>query len=259
LILENFNQSWVLVDLILVGMDKDSNLKNHSLFSDNGGGAPKTTLARPRREARLAYSPLLGRDVIKFRAHVCLLAPTRSGTKIKIVFCDQLAANAALSADLGFYGRRGRTTYEQNGPTDHIPIFLNHFISKPSENATILRALFVDKNWSAGQIAQFTGWSKTAVIDALQLHEITRAPKTAALRPRYGWKIEDGELIPHVRQQAVIARMKKWREAGASFHQIAKNLNEGNIPTLFGKKWEHKAVHQILNREANSKSGKAES
>jgi hypothetical protein len=88
-------------EICLDGMDKDSNLKNHSLFSDNGGGAPKTTLARPRREARLAYSPLLGRDVIKFRAHVCLLAPTRSGTKIKIVFCDQLAANAALSADLG--------------------------------------------------------------------------------------------------------------------------------------------------------------
>ncbi len=51
--------------------------------------------------------------MIQLRAHVCLLAPLLAGTKIKIDFLDHLAANAALSADLGnFFGERGEMAGE---------------------------------------------------------------------------------------------------------------------------------------------------
>jgi hypothetical protein len=145
-------------------------------------------------------------------------------------------------------GWSARTISEQTSPSDHIPIFINHFIAKPSENATLLRVLFAEKSWSAKQIAAFTGWSKTSVIEALQLHDITREAKPA-LRAKYGWKLENGILTPHVRQQLAIAKMKKLRGQGQSFKQIAQTLNQSGTPAWCGHAWDYRAVNKVLNRE----------
>ena len=82
--------------------------------------------------------------------------------------------------------------------------------------------------------------------DALAAHRITREAKTPT-RARYGWKIENGELVPHVRQQLVIERMKKLRTGeGWSLHQIAGHLNEKRILSATGKKWDHSSVQIVL-------------
>ena len=102
--------------------------------------------------------------------------------------------------------------------------------------------LFVEKQHSAAQISQKTGWPKTSVIEALQLHGITREPK-APIVARYGWKLEDGQLVPHVRQQLVIQKMKKLRDGeGWSLNRVAKHLSESGVLTRTGKKWDHKVV-----------------
>lgn len=111
-----------------------------------------------------------------------------------------------------------------------------------------MKALFVEKQWSAGQISKFSGWPKTSVIEALKAHDITRDPK-APTKVRFGWKVEDGNLVPHVRQQLVIGKILKLRDREKmSFNQIAKALNIGGIPTLSGKKWEHKTIKAIVAR-----------
>src|SRR5262249_50238013 len=96
-------------------------------------------------------------------------------------------------------------------------------------------------------ISQFTGWPKTTVTDALKELGITREPKIP-LKARYGWKILDGSLVPHTRQQLVIEKMRRFREVkGWSWNKIAEFLNERHIPTLNGKKWDHKTVKLSVN------------
>ena len=146
-----------------------------------------------------------------------------------------------------YNGRGAKPICEQNPQRPHLSIFVNHFLSKPSENASLLRVLFVEKQWSAAQISKVTGWPKTSVIDALNLHAITREAKDS-VRPRYGWKVEDGQLVPHIRQQLVVEKMKKLRDGeGWSLNRIARFLNEKKITTAHGKRWDHKAVQIVLN------------
>jgi hypothetical protein len=49
-------------------------------------------------------------------------------------------------------------------------------------------------------------------MDALATHCITREAKVAT-RARYGWKVEEGELVPHIRQQLVIEKVMKLRSS----------------------------------------------
>lgn len=86
------------------------------------------------------------------------------------------------------------------------------------------------------------------MIEALQLHDLTREAKPT-LKARYGWKIQDGELILHARQQIAIQRILKMRQGGASFRCIAEFLNQKKIPTLSGGRWEHKTIQAIVERE----------
>src|SRR5690606_40062314 len=67
-----------------------------------------------------------------------------------------------------------------------------------------------------------------------------------AVKARYGWKVVDGELIPHTRQQVVIERIKRLREKdGLSLNQIAKTLNTKCVPTLTGGKWDRSEERRV--------------
>lgn len=62
----------------------------------------------------------------------------------------------------------------------------------------------------------------------------------------YGYQLEDGKLIPEPQEQAIISKMKQWREKGATFQTICDNLNDAFIPTKTGKKWTPGIAHKIL-------------
>lgn len=111
----------------------------------------------------------------------------------------------------------------------------------------MLKTLFVERAWSVGQISNFTGWPRTTILDALQANGLTRDPKPT-VKPCYGWKLVDGVRVPHVRQQLVIQKIKKLRDKNYSLNRIASELNTQAVPSPGGKKWDHKTIRIILNR-----------
>jgi|SRR5581483_3989900 len=146
-------------------------------------------------------------------------------------------------------GRGARTTSERNETPNYLSIFINHFLSKPQENAALLKALFIEKAWSVGQISKFTGWPRSTIVDALEAHDLTRDPKPI-VKPCYGWKLIDGVRVPHVRQQLIIQKIKKLRNKSYSLNRIAVELNAQALPSPGGKKWDHKTIKIVLNRNA---------
>ncbi len=64
----------------------------------------------------------------------------------------------------------------------------------------------------------------------------------------YGFVADDGSLLPDPREQAVIAEIREWRDAGLSYNNIAGHLNERGIPAKHGGTWGAQTVYNILNR-----------
>lgn len=62
----------------------------------------------------------------------------------------------------------------------------------------------------------------------------------------YGFRAEDGKLIPDATEQAVIARMQALREQGTSYNGIADSLNADGIPAKLGGIWRSQTVSNIL-------------
>lgn len=76
-----------------------------------------------------------------------------------------------------------------------------------------------------------------------------RGEKTGGNIP-YGYQLEDGKLIPEPQEQAIINKMKQWREQGATFQAIADRLNNKGIVTKLGKAWDRAKIYQIISKAA---------
>jgi hypothetical protein len=88
--------------------------------------------------------------------------------------------------------------------------------------------------------------------------EITR-PKKPRVKPSFGWKLSDeGRLIPHVREQKIVKRIVQLSARGLSPTRIAKFLSAKGIPTKTKKRWEHKTIQAILEREGRRKDNAGE-
>ncbi|MBI4404617.1 MAG: recombinase family protein [Deltaproteobacteria bacterium] len=111
-----------------------------------------------------------------------------------------------------------------------------------------MRVLFVEKQWSARQVAEFTGWSKTSVIGAIANLGLHRDRKPYIKEP-YGWKLLNGNLVPHIRERKVIKTIMRLKSDGYTANRIATFLNERVVPTKNRKRWEHKTIKAILERE----------
>lgn len=76
-----------------------------------------------------------------------------------------------------------------------------------------------------------------------------RGEKTGGNIP-YGYQLEDGKLIPEPQEQAIISKMKRWREKGATFQAIADRLNDKGVATKLGRAWDRSKIFQILGKVA---------
>lgn len=76
-----------------------------------------------------------------------------------------------------------------------------------------------------------------------------RGEKTGGHIP-YGYQLENGKLIADPQEQAIISKMKQWREKGATFQAIADRLNNKGIATKLGKSWDRAKIYQILDKAA---------
>jgi DNA invertase Pin-like site-specific DNA recombinase len=66
--------------------------------------------------------------------------------------------------------------------------------------------------------------------------------------PAYGYRVEDGQLVPDADEQAALARIAELRAMGATLRQIARTLDaEGHRPRR-AQRWHPEALRRIVQR-----------
>lgn len=75
--------------------------------------------------------------------------------------------------------------------------------------------------------------------------------------PPYGWHVERGQLVEHVAEQRVLARIHELRTAGLSLRQIATQLEIERLPPKRGTRWHPETVARIIRRTGEQGSGEA--
>lgn len=130
----------------------------------------------------------------------------------------------------------------------YMSVFIAHFLSLPKENLAILRNLYVEYGLTGQQISEITEgqWSRPSVIGTLKKLGIKR-PKLSSTT-KYGEKNAGCKRVPHLGELRVIQRVCQMREGGLLFHQIAKTLNEGGVPSRLGDSWGAGMVEKIYRR-----------
>ncbi len=130
----------------------------------------------------------------------------------------------------------------------YLSVFIPHFIGNPSENHEILRKLYLDFDLSSYQIAEITGWSRTAISDFLRRENITK-DVIKSPSPKFGERTVGGLRIPHQTEQKIIHKILTLKTSGTSFREIARVLNENGIPTKRRGQWSKTTVQDIYKRE----------
>lgn len=82
-------------------------------------------------------------------------------------------------------------------------------------------------------------------------HKREKGEKGPGIVP-YGFKSENGQLIPEVQEQSVIQFMVRQRNAGNTYSQVANELTARGISTKMGKRWHGKTIRTILARSSGS-------
>jgi DNA invertase Pin-like site-specific DNA recombinase len=66
--------------------------------------------------------------------------------------------------------------------------------------------------------------------------------------PPFGFRVEDGELVPDQGEQETLGRARELRAAGSSIREIATALNEEGRSTKRGTRWHPTTVARVLRR-----------
>lgn len=66
--------------------------------------------------------------------------------------------------------------------------------------------------------------------------------------PPFGFRVEDGELVPDEDEQDTLQRARALQKAGVSIREIATTLNEEGRSTKRGTRWHPTTVARVLGR-----------
>ena len=120
---------------------------------------------------------------------------------------------------------------------------------------SVLHELYVQKGLSQRQISTLLASSKTTIQRALTVYGIERRPRGIVppeLRHqsvRYGYRIENGNLVQDPHEQGVLEQIYNHHEQGVSNNKIAQILTSLIIPTKSKKSsWNAETIRQILMR-----------
>ena len=146
-------------------------------------------------------------------------------------------------------GGGGLITVEPFPQVSYLSVFIAHFLVSPTENLEILRKFYLEHRLSTLQIEEITdsAWTKPTLIEALKQHQISRDRLPSRLK--YGEKLVGGKRVPHKEEQKIIQQIMALRNKEMSLRAIAKYLNDKNIPSKLGSKWNKTTVAEIINRE----------
>lgn len=119
------------------------------------------------------------------------------------------------------------------------------------KNKEFLSEKYEVEGLSARQIALLIGCSHSVINRALESFGITKTLRRGGW-VEFGWKMKNGKLVKHIRQQMVIQQMLRKRFRGWSYSKIATWLNAKGIESTSSKSmWYHTTVARIVS--ANSK------
>ena len=65
----------------------------------------------------------------------------------------------------------------------------------------------------------------------------------------YGYRSENGALVPVDHEQAVLAQLRQWQAEGLPLAEMARRLNEASTPSRRGR-WHPTSVSRALARDS---------
>jgi len=139
------------------------------------------------------------------------------------------------------------------GSSDHrgyiIDIF-EHSLNVQIDFERQFKKLFLDEANSLSQIAERYSVSREYVRKILENAGVTEfdsnRPGYLTGTVPYGWKKQNGALIPHLAEQRVIEEMHRLRLCEKSLRMIAQILNSKGVMTKEGKNWHPQSVKRAL-------------
>lgn len=146
-----------------------------------------------------------------------------------------------------------RTVSSKMPPKQHLFEIIDFIHTPPWKSKTFLTEKYVKKGRSIAQIAKQTLSSKSAIRDALIEFGIPlKQQGKPGLRPAqvpYGFRREDGLLVPHLGEQRIIQSVRKMSSDGLSYRKICDFLTSVGVPTKNqGKGWQPEMIRRILTR-----------
>ncbi len=115
-----------------------------------------------------------------------------------------------------------------------------------------LKILYVSENLSRNAIAHRLKVSHSAVGEALKRFGIVKKEKPRSRHPGqipFGWDWNDIKLVKNQKEQKTIRWIGQMEKTGKSLREIAKVLNESNVPAKNGGVWQANTVRVLLNRQ----------
>lgn len=83
--------------------------------------------------------------------------------------------------------------------------------------------------------------------------EIQKSGRWCGENVRYGWMVENGEVVKNPYEQVIIAEIKRLRARGRTFTTIARVLTTCGSRTRHAKAWNRQVVARIAKRENENK------
>lgn len=96
-------------------------------------------------------------------------------------------------------------------------------------------------------LASVSQWERDIIRERTKLAlQHLRSEGRVYSRPVFGFDIRGGLLVANQREQEAVKLMQSLRSQGLPFRAIAKRLEQANIPTKRGGKWDAGTVRKIL-------------
>ncbi len=143
----------------------------------------------------------------------------------------------------------------------NYPKYLHSFPiqSRPYRpKAKNLRNWYLDDGLSANQIAEKLGVSKTFVLDRLREmgiqsdesgDRLTNPHNYRSSVVPYGFKVNDGKLVPHYPELKICRKVVALVREGHSFRSVTRELATIGFKNRIGKvNWDHSTVKSIYER-----------
>jgi len=147
----------------------------------------------------------------------------------------------------------GRTVSSLKNENPYLVDFVQFQHTLLWKSKTFLTQKYVTEQRSIAQISREILSSRASVRRALiEFGVPLRKQGKPGLRPAqvpYGFRRQDGLLVPHLGEQRVIQSVRKMSSDGLSYRKICEFLTSVGVPTKNrGKGWQSEMIRRILKR-----------